>query len=196
MTSQSPGLSGAKLVADFQTALSNLATAQTASYVAEQTEQATMQTLTSIAPRDNAVYVTPQDFEPQLQQDLVRASLDAHLQKAQAAQLSDFAERQLSQTEQLDRQQYLGQRLQVKIIDAAFRPIESYWWDKQSSRYRQGFVKSGSIKGSIEDLDFHKNLLVLKPNLQSRLILPSRKFFLVYVINPSTLQPAVELAIT
>jgi len=188
-------LSGARLVADFQAALSNLATAQTAKYVAEQTERATMQSLTSISPHNNAVYITPQDLNSQLQPKLIRASLDAHLQKAQAAQLSAFADEQLSQTEQTDRQQYLGKRVRIRITDTAFKPVESYWWDKSKGQYQQSLIRTGAIKGSLADLVFRKNLLIIKPSLQSRLFLPQRKFFLVYVINPDSLQPAVEITL-
>ncbi len=50
------------------------------------------------------------------------------------------------------------------------------------------------IKGQIEDIAFAKNLLVVKPLLASRLFLPARKEYFVYVINPETLAPTVQIS--
>ncbi len=190
-----PSRTGGALVADFEAVMNNQATAHTADYVAKQTEQQTMQMLNQATAQTNSVYVTPTDIMPNMQQQLVRSSVDAHLQKAQAAQIGAFAERQLAETEATARQDYLRKKVKVTIVDHAFRPVESYWFDERTGRYSQGTVKFGAIKGQIVDLSLRKNLLVIRPSLKGRLFNPSRKFLVVYVINPKTLKPAIELTL-
>ena len=182
-------------MADFESAINNIATAQTAKYVARQTEQQTMQTLNQVSAQSNAVYVTPQDIAPDVQTEIARASLDAHLKKAQAAQIDAFAEQQLAETEQADKKDYIGKKVKVTIIDKPFKPVESYWFNDRTGQYDQGNVSFGSVKGLIQDLSFRKNLIVIKPTLRSRIIMPKRKFLFIYVINPETLKPAVDLAL-
>lgn len=186
-------LSGPLLVSDFKSAMINLSTAETAKYVAEETEKTTMHTLQSVSTQNNPVYVTPGDIAPDIQDELVRSSLDAHLKKAQSQQISAYANNQLLEMEAKDKQGYMGKKIKITILDQKFKPVESYWQDSQTGEYRQGTIKFKSVKGIIDDLSFHKNVLVIKPSLQSRLILPQRKFFFVYVINPESLEPTVQL---
>lgn len=185
-------VSGPLLLADFKFAMNNLSTAATAKYVAERSEQDTLQTINAAAARNN-VYVTPNDLSPEQQSELVRSSLNAHLQKAQSEQIVAFTDQQVAQMEAEDRSNYKGRKVRIRVTDPKFEPIESFWQDKHTGQVRQGRLKTKSIKGIIDDLSFTKNLLVLRPTLKSRLILPDRKYLVVYVINPETLVPAVEI---
>ena len=184
-------ITGKMLVDDFQSAMTNLTTAATANFSAEQSELATLQTIEAANPQ----YVTTRDIAPNVQQDLVRSSLNAHMQKVQAEQITTLTGQQLAQMEAEDRQKFIGKKLKITVLDKAFKPIESYWWNKNTGQYSQGTFKSSTLKGKIEDISFRKNLLIIKPTLKSRIIIPDRKFLFVYVINPQTLEPAVELAL-
>jgi hypothetical protein len=185
-----PELSGQGLVADFLGAMTNLTTAQTAAFVAKQSETQTLATIEAANPQ----YVTPRDLTPEAQDRLVRSSLNAHLQKVQAEQLDAMTEQQLQAAEAAAREQYLGKKLTITVLDPEFEPIESYWFDSKTGEERRGILKTKTIKGSIHDLSLRKNVLMIKPTLVARTILPERKFLFVYVINPNTLQPAVSVS--
>jgi len=184
-----PPVTGQMLVSDFQSAMTNLTTAATANYSAKRSEEETLQTIESANPE----YVTTRDIDPAIQEALVRSSMNAHMQKVQAEQINSLTEHQVAQMEEEDKQKYLGKKIQIQVIDKDFKPLESFWQDKNTGEIRQGQLKSSTIKGTIEDVAFRKNTLVIKPNLKSRLILPDRKFIFVYVINPDTLVPAVQI---
>ena len=178
-------------MADFVSAMTNLTTAETAKLAARQSEQATLQTIESANPQ----YVTPGDLSPEVQDQLVRSSLNAHLQKVQADQIISLTDQQLSQTEIDDKQKYIGKKARITVLDRKFQPLESYWFNDKTGQEREGVLKSKSINGIIHDLSFRKNVLLLKPTLKSRILLPDRKFIFVYVINPETLIPAVDISL-
>ena len=188
-----PVISGELLISDFISAMTNLSTAETAKYVAQRTEQETMEALRSIGANTNPVFLTPADIDPAAQQHIARASLDAHLQKAQSEQISAFTDQQVGRMEADDRANYRGKKVQVTIIDRDFKPVESVWEDKRTGQVRTGIIKKGSIKGSIEEIDFRGNRLIIKPSLSGRLLVPDRKYFFVYPVNPVTLQSAVQI---
>jgi hypothetical protein len=190
-----PVISGDLLVSDFISAITNLSTAETAKYVARRTEQETMEALRSVGANTNPVFLTPADIDPQAQAHIARSSLDAHLQKAQSEQISAFTNQQVSQMEASARQTYAGKKVRIAIVDKAFEPIESVWFDKRTGNYRRGVIKKGSIKGSIDEISFGQNRLVIKPSLGGRLLVPDRKFFFVYPVNPETLAPAVKISL-
>ena len=189
-----PALSGDLLVADFQTAFVNIATVGTAKFAAQQSEKNAVQTIATAGAANN-IYVTPRDIPVGSQDNLAKASLDAHMKKVQAEQIESFSIGQIDRMEIDDRKKYQGKKVQVIVTDFAFQPIESSWFNDKTGEQNNSIVKSKSIKGIVEDIDFENNLLVLKPTLASRVLLPSRKFFLVFVVSPVTLAPAVRISL-
>lgn len=185
-------ITGGALVADFTAAITNLSTAETAKYVAEQSE---LNTMSSIEAASQGQYVMPQYISPDDQASLVRSSLDAHIKKVQAEQLTSFTWGQIAQMEADDKQKFCGRKVRVTVLEPASQPIESYWYNNNIGQYTSGYVKSRVVKGIIDDISLSKNMIVLKPTLTSRLVLPGRKYFAVFVINPQTLSPLVDLAI-
>lgn len=190
-----PVISGDLLVSDFISAMTNLSTAETAKYVAKQTEQQAMDELRSVTAHTNPVFVTPSDIDPNAQAHIARSSLDAHLQKAQSEQIAAYAGQQVAQTEADAAQNYRGKKVRVTILDKGFEPVESVWQDKRTGQYRQGTLKRGSVKGIIEEVSLSRNRLVIRPTLGGRLLVPDRKYFFIYPVNPETLQPAVKLTL-
>ena len=186
--------SGTLLLADFVTAMNNLVTAETAKYMAKRSERETVESIKNAATQSQA-YSNPNDIAAAVQADLVKSSLNAHLQKAQSEQIHSFTYQQLAEMEIKAKQNYVGRKVRVTITDRSFKPVESYWLDSNSGQYRQGVISSKSVKGIIDEINFSKNLLVLKPTFGASLIVPQRKYFAVYPINPETLQPAVELSL-
>lgn len=189
-----PATAGGTLVAEFVSAITNLSTAKTAEYAAQQSEAQATQTINAAAPH-NAVYVTPDDMTPAMQAAVARSSVDAHLKKVQAQQISAYASQQLAEAEAAAKQNYKGRRVRVTVIDKAFQPLEAYWFSNKTGRASQGVVKYRSVKGIIDDLSLRNNTLLLRPTLAGRLFIPDRKYIIVYVVNPANLQPAVEIGL-
>lgn len=183
-------ISGDLLVSSFQTAINNLSTAETAKYVAQQTESRTMQAILS-SGASNAIYTTPNDLDEKAKEELLHESLNAHLQKAQSEQISAYANSQVIQLEAEAKKNYIGKKVRIVVKDQKFKPLESIWQDLRTGEVRNGEVNYKAIKGHIEDLSFERNVLVIQPDWISKLLYKDRKYFLAYVINPDTLKPAI-----
>lgn len=187
-------ISGAHLVADFQIAVTNLVTMETAKLAADQSEEATMRSLESVTNGQQA-YLSPQDIPAASQDSIVRASVDAHIKKVQANEISAYTTAQVTELEKDDRRKYSRHKVRVNVIDPNKQSIQSVWFNNKTGQYNNGVIKSKTIKGIIDDVIFEKNLLILRPTLISRTLLPSRKYYFVSVINTQTMEPAVELTL-
>lgn len=187
-------LNGDRLVADFLAALTNRIAAETAHVVAEQSEQDTLQTLASTGTAPGG-YLAPGNIPVNVQETLVRSSLDAHVKKVQAEQVKALAATQLTQMQYQNEAAYLNRRVHIRVIDSSSQPIESYWLSAQTGQESIGTVKGNTVKGVIRTIALDKNVLIIEPTLTSRLFNPARKYFLVYVINPQTLAPAVKITL-
>lgn len=185
--------SGSELVADFQSAIANLVTMETAKYAAKQSENEAIRTIETVSSNSNGVFVTPGDIQVAAQQSLLRSSLDTHIKKVQAQQIESFTAAQISAIEQKDSNRFCGKKVHIAVADSSLNPIESYWYDDRSGQESRGVIKAKSVKGTLEEISFSKNLLIIKPLLASRMILSSRKYFVVSVINPQTLMPLVNV---
>lgn len=183
-------VTGDTLVAEFLAALTNLTAVETAKFAANQSEQ---DAIMNIASATTGLYVNPEDIPAGAQENMVKASVDAHIKKVQAAQLASFSTSQLGQMELDAKDRYVGKKVVVEILQPEVQPIESYWFNNKTGEYTVGNIKSSSIKGIIEDLSLAQNTLLLRPTMGSRLLLPARKQYAVFVVNPMDLTPAVRI---
>jgi hypothetical protein len=184
--------SGDLLVAEFQTALNNLVTMDSAEAEAQYSEANIENALKYQAPK-NGVFLTPQDISPEAADALVRNSIDAHLKKVQAQQIKAYASSQVSQQQQEAEQNYKGRKVKITNLSSEKDIFIPLWTDKRMGQLREGTFKGKTITGTIDDLALDKNLLVIKPTWVWRSVQPDRRFFLVVVINMQTLMPNVEI---
>ncbi len=184
---------GARLVSSYQLAIVNLSTAITAEYHAKLSEQRAVNYISNAPVNENSIYVTPQDIPDHMQDTLANTSMDAHMKKVQAEQISRKTSNDTILLEQLAKRDYAHKKVQVTILEANQHPVESYWQHNKSGKVTTGQVKSKKIKGTIEDINLNKNLLILKPTRLSRTFNPERKLFAIYVINPDSLQPMISI---
>ncbi len=191
MSKSSPQTDSEALVAEFQAAITNLATMYTAQHAAAQSETDTIQTLESMGI-GNGVYVTPNDIPDHVKDQLTQSSLDAHLKKVQSEQITTTALQQVSEREAIAKRAYLGKKITFHLEDASFQPFESVWTDKKTGQFKTSVINNRRVSGTIDDLSFEHNLIVLKPLWFSRLFTPGRKYFLVHVINTTTILPAIS----
>lgn len=184
-------LSGALLLADFQTVFISTATIGAAEYEAERSESQLMEQLGSMG---NGTYLQPSSLTNYSQDDISRASLDAHIKKVQAQQLGSMNQLQLQTLLQKDQALYSGRKLQVTKLAHDKDMIISEWFNPQTG-YRQSLTKGNKITGIIESVILDKNMIVLKPTLKTRLLQSELTNYAVYIIDPNSLEPMVELAI-
>ncbi len=179
-------------MADFHSALINLVTMDAAKAEAQRSEADITGALQYNMP-GNGVYITPGDITPEAADLVMKNSVDAHLKKVQAAQITSYTTVQVSQLQIDDIEKYKGRKVRVTRLSDAKDIFVPLWADNRTGSMRRGTFKSKSVTGVIDDISFDQNALVLTPTLWSRTIQPARKYFLVSVISMETLTPDVKI---
>lgn len=184
-------ITGRQLVADYQSIMISLATSQIAQHEAERSEQELLQNLASSVSGN---YLNPNNMTEAVGDNVARASLDSHIKKVQADQIKSLSAAQLKSIVAEDKKSYIGKKVRITAIDKEYQPFDSLWFDPQKG-YRNYEFKKKVIEGTIEELMLEKNILFIKPKFIRRLFVSDLKNFMVYVINPSNAEPAVEIEI-
>lgn len=182
---------GQRLVADYQSVLLTVATAEAAAHEAERSETELMQQL---AGASRGMYLNPVALNDATGDYMVRASLDAHIKKVQAEQLQSMSVTQVSSVIAEDKTGYVGRRVRITSLDEGFQPFDAVWFDQRTG-YRTSPFKKRSIEGVIEEIELEKNLLVIKPKRLLRVINNNLQYYLIYPINPQTIRPSVEISV-
>lgn len=185
-------VTGEQLVSMFVMAMTNLVTAETAKYVASQTEQNTMRDIKAAAVQ------TAQTGQSQALSNyelLAKSSLQANVQKVQANEIDSFTKGQLHVMEADAKNRYRRKKIQVTVVEPSKKPVESISVDSRAGSQLRSPLTAKRVTGIFEDLSLLNNVLVLRPTLTARLILPNRKYLVAYIVDPGTLQPLVELKV-
>lgn len=182
-------ITGDLLIADFQSAIAAIATAEYAINEATNSENSVVAELHSLSGQ---TYLNPGSITPLRQNDIGRASLNAHVMKVQAAQLQQLSQEQLQTLQSQISTDYVGRKLRITALSTAENPFDAVWFNDQSG-YRSNAINKKVIVGTINEISLAKNLLILKPNFLPRLINRDFTAYFVYVLNPIDLQPAVKI---
>jgi hypothetical protein len=188
----SVGISGDLLVADFNTAVANIITMDVAQAEALRSEASVTAAL-SYTAATNGAFLQPQNISPAMAESIAKNSVDAHIKKAQASQIQQFTTAQVAQLQQEDLTKYKGRKVRVTRLNNNPDVFIPLWADKYTGQLRNGQLKGRIVTGTVDDLSFEQNVLVLKPLLAARTILPGREFIVVHVIDLTTLAPAVKI---
>ncbi|MCA9327401.1 hypothetical protein KDA14_02625 [Candidatus Saccharibacteria bacterium] len=180
---------GAQLVADFQATMINLAGAEISAAEAAESEQLATGALRYF---NGEGVLNPSLIPSDSNAQIARASVDAHIKKIQAEQYKQMSQDQLAEKLQQTNRDYKNRPVTIRVLDPAKKPIESLWFNKQRG-FTTGTVNTKQLKAVIEEVWLDKNTLLVKPRLVSRVFEPNRKNYLVYIIDPETVQPMVEL---
>lgn len=186
-----PMPTGQQLVADFQSVILSLATAQVAAREAKHSEEAVLQQLSDVS---RGLYLNPSALSEVDGNMAAHASLDAHVKKVQAEQLESMSMSQMYSTMAEDRDLYVGRKIRVTNLDKSYKPFDGVWHDSRTG-IRSNALKKVALEGTIEQINFEKNMLVLQPKRTATLFNQSLRKYLVYVINPDTLMPAVTIQV-
>jgi predicted transcriptional regulator len=182
-------ISGQNLLADFQTAFIAVATADAAKFEAERSEQ---EVISHLSLGNEGSYLDPKLLSDANQFDYKRASLDAHIKKVQAEQVGRLSQQQIAELIEGTRKRYRKKRARITIENLAQHPVEAVWFDQKYGQRNNVVKGKKTVVGTIETVLLDKNALILRPGLMSRLLMPSLKYYVVYVIDPDTLQPMIS----
>lgn len=191
MPRSQPHTSAQPLIADYQTVFVSTATTEAALYEANRSENALISQLESIS---SGTYLNPAAIPGTYQDDVTRASLDAHIKKVQADQLHSMNQSQIAALVEQARSTYRNRKIQVTITAPQKEPVEMVWFDEQHG-YRSSIYKKQRLSGIIEDVLLDRNILLLKPTLSMRLINSRLQNYICYVIDPETLSPMIDVTI-
>jgi hypothetical protein len=185
-------VNGDTLIQDFLTVFNNIVLVENLKYIAEQNEETTVAGISSVLPR-NGVYVEPGDIAPDLKEQLATASVNAHMQKAQAQQIEKFSMTQLRELEDSAKAKYVGRKVRVQLLNRVLNPVDTHWFDTLTGRYNVNQHSPRKIVGIITDIDLNSNSILLKPTMAARAVNKSVKQHRVYIINPTGLKPLVRI---
>ncbi len=186
-----PPVIGQQLINDFQTAIASIETTQAAQYEAERSENALVEHLRSIS---TGYYLQPGALAQDNQDAVTKASLDAHIKKVQAEQIVQLNAEQLADLQFRSKNDFLNRKVRISVTDRKANPIESVWFDSVTG-YRTNATKRRRVLGRIEDILLDRNAIVIKPIGMTKLFNSGLQSFIIYVIDPDTLQPAISVEI-
>lgn len=184
-------VSGQLLVADYQTAFLALVTAIAAKSEAERSENDLVSQLRYMS---GGAYLSPGHMNPELQTDVTRGSLDAHIKKVQAEQLDMASTQQVEALSEQDKHTYVKRRVRITVLSPKETPIDSVWFSPRTG-YRHSTTKRTAVSGTIEEVRLDENVLLVQPSFVTRLMYRELKYYAVYVINPETLEPMVSISL-
>jgi hypothetical protein len=182
----------AELIQSYINALTNLVSMEQAKYAAEVSEQTILQGLNSIE-KNNGLYLTPDDISTDIGERVVKDSVNAHLTKVQSEQIIDAVQNEVTRLEDETKKIYIGKKVTITIQNPKSDIVDAVMLDKITNEYRISKYNAKKIKGTIENISFHDNLLVIKPTLTARFIVPNRILIHIYVINLETMTPNIKI---
>jgi hypothetical protein len=185
---------GSELIQRYIDALTNLITMERAKITASRTESDLLEHLDSLGTQ-NGVYLTPEEIPAVQGESLLKESFNAHLTKVQSEQIAQKSKAEVARLNEQTKKEFIGKKIIVDVIYNDSNPIDGVYINKQTGQYRVSKFKTKRIKGTVLDIIFENNLLVIKPNLTARTLTPNRIFIHVYVINLDNMSPNVSIII-
>ena len=185
-------LDNSDLIQCYINALTNLVSMERAKYAADVSEQTVLNELSNLN-RSNGIYVRADDISEEAGQRVLKESVNAHLTKVQSEQIVSAAQAEVARLEEETKKKFVGKKVQISVRDKNLDVVDQVLVDKNTGQYRVSKFTAKSIKGTIENISFADNLLVLKPTLKSRMIVPNRLLVHVYVINLEDMTPNIVI---
>lgn len=189
MKRDNSSVNGWQLVADFQTAFISIVTSEIVQNEANNSEEDMLQQLSRLS---GGGYLNPGNIDPERQYNMSRASLDAHIKKIQAQQVEVLKAEQVRNLIEDDEALYIGRKVQVDVLLGSKSPIDGLWFSTQTG-YRSNTLNKKRIKGTVQELLLDKNVLIVKPHLVPKLLNSELESYIVYIIDPDTAEPMVNL---
>lgn len=181
---------GQQLIADFQTAVLSVATSSVASHEASRSEEDLMGFLSNVS---RGTYLQPGRLAENEQQIITRASVDAHLKKAQAEQVQKMSRQQIAYLNDQNEKKWRGRKVKIQVLSPERQPIKGVYFDQRNGS-RMSPMKGRFITGVVEDILLEKNTLILRPTVLGKWTHTGLQGYIVSIIDPATFVPMVKIA--
>jgi hypothetical protein len=173
--------------------MSSLTLVQNAESVANSQEKSIIEQLNSAGTK-NGVFVTKNDIPESSEDQLIQASMNAHMSKVQSTQLSEKTIAKVTELEAWARSVFIGTKVTIKKLNSKSDCIDAVIFNKQTGEYRTSVYNKSTVKGYINDIQLNKNLLVISPTMTAKFINPNRHLFYVYVVNTQNLTSEITIS--
>ncbi len=183
---------GSELIQRYISALTNLITMEKAKSIAEQKESQFLEQINSLGAR-NGVYLTSEEIPSNQGETLLKESFNAHLTKVQSEQIINKTEMEVQHLLQTTKQEYVGKKISIEVVNHISNPIDAVYLDKKMNQYRVSEYKVKKLKGTIQDISFDNNLLVIAPTYSAKLLTPNRTLIYVYVVDIQTMNANITI---
>jgi hypothetical protein len=187
-------ISGLLLVNDFQNTQILIGTIEGADYRARMSEEEILSRFSSYKQAE-AVLVNPNDLPLKDDAELVRESLNAHIQKVQSEQIKNYGVHTIQDLEHKVDELYLNKKIKILVLDKKLGPIHNSWVDNRTGEPHLGDTRAVTVSGRIAAINLADNYIVIKPTMLRKFLNNSLIEYLVEIINLDSLQPMVSIAI-
>jgi len=182
---------GIQLIADYQSTLIALATSQAAKQDASQTENQVYSQLNSMS---KGGFLNTGGIEEALAKDMSHESLNAHVKKVQAEQIESLTKAQIQNLLKEDAEKYVGLKVEIKSLKKGESPFDLVFFNPQKG-YKSAPYNKPSIKGKIKEVLLTKNVLMVDPSNFSKFMKTDLDSYAVYIADPQTLEPMVDIKV-
>lgn len=182
------------LLQSYINAISNIVTMQTANFLAEDYEKEIVNNLGSLNTR-NGVFITTSDIPDGRAEKFVKDSVNAHLAKVQSNQIKSVTVQEIERLKTDTLRRFKGKKINIIKINSKSDIFDAVYLDSETGGYRISKYTAKSIKGTVEDISYEDNLLVIKPSYFSRILAPNRILIHVYVLDIQTMEPNINVKV-
>ncbi|HEY4964141.1 MAG TPA: hypothetical protein VIH90_05590 [Candidatus Saccharimonadales bacterium] len=193
MVKSSLAANGLSLINDFQNTQILIRTIEGADYQAKMSEEEILNKFSAYR-RSDQVLVNPNDLPLAQDDNLVKESLNAHLQKVQSEQIKDYGVQTINDLEKNANALYLNKKVRIKVVDKKLSPIHNGWINQRTGQQNFGITKALTVSGRIVEISLTNNYIIIKPLLLRKLVNSSLIDYLIEIIAPDSLQPMVSIA--
>jgi len=180
---------GIQLVADYLSTLIAVATSKAAKDEASQSEN---QIYNELSGFSKAGFLNTGGLEETLEKSIGRESLNAHIKKIQADQIKALTDSQIQALTKENLDKYVGKQVEIRSLKKDESPFDLMFFNPQSG-YKSAPYNKPAIKGKIKDVLLTKNVLMVDPSNFSKFMKSGLDSYVVYVIDPETAEPMVDI---
>jgi len=181
-----------ELIQAYVSGVGNIITMNRAKISADQTEAKLYDRLGNLGA-SNGVYITSSDIPLEAGEQFVKDSVNAHLSKIQAQQISNATIDEVATLEQATKKRFIGRKVTISRPSKNIDVIDAVMVDSKTGEYRTSKSTAKKVSGYIQDVSFENNLLILKPTFIASKLTPNRLAYQIYMLEIPTLSANVAI---
>jgi len=185
---------GADLVQRYLNALTNLVTMERAKIIANNSEQDVLQQINSMGA-SNGIFTSGSDIPDSNGNQLVKDSINSQLMRVQSVQIAQKTTSEVGFSEQETKKLFVGKKVVITKLRSDKGIFSAVMVDSSTGKYRLSPFTASRVKGTINDISFENNLLVIRPSFFARKLVPNRLFIDVQVLDLETMAPNIDISL-